>query len=147
MKKTQTFDFIIQEDGCIPDFTQYRDERFFPDQYLGMYLIVLRNDKCQSSPSFDFLKNLTSVFFFQLQRTPSLELKTEKIEVQYDLLEIDELISSAPFMLGGDYLSREWVLNLYSRYLKIFKTDIKKYKSTVDAYFSSYSTYFRLVLF
>ena len=93
MRKIQTLDFIIQEDGFIPDFTQYRDERFFPDQYMGMYLIVLRNDKCQSSPSFDFLKNLTSVFFFQLQRTPSLELKREKIEVQYDLLEIDELIS------------------------------------------------------
>ncbi|MDD5973773.1 MAG: DEAD/DEAH box helicase [Spirochaetales bacterium] len=144
MRKIQTLDFIIQEDGFIPDFTQYRDERFFPDQYMGMYLIVLRNENCQSSPSFDFLKNLTSVFFFQLQRTPSLELKREKIEVQYDLLEIDELISSAPFMLGGEYLSRGWVLNLFSRYLKIFKTDIKKYKSTVDAYFSSYSTYFRL---
>ena len=117
-KKKNNLEFIITLDGFKPDFSRERSPEFFPDQYRGMYNAVLSDNIKDSSPSLDFLKRITDNFFFQLERTPSLALEREKAIVSYDKIELDEILSDAPFILGGQYLSSEWALSLFDRYLQ-----------------------------
>ena len=109
-----------------------------------MYNAVLSDSIKDSSPSLDFLKRITDNFFFQLERTPSLSLERENAIVSYDKIELDEILSDAPFILGGQYLDSEWVLSLFDRYLSFFKRDISTYSSSVESYFSSFSSRFKL---
>ena len=143
-KKKNNLDFIITKDGFKPDFTKERSPEFFPDQYRGMYNAVLADSITDSSPSLDFLKRITDNFFFQLERTPSLRIERENAVVSYDKIELEEILSDAPFILGGHYLNLDWALSLFDRYLSIFKSDISSYSSSVESYFSSFSSRFRL---
>ena len=143
-KKKNNLEFIITLDGFKPDFSRERSPEFFPDQYRGMYNAVLSDNIKDSSPSLDFLKRITDNFFFQLERTPSLALEREKAIVSYDKIELDEILSDAPFILGGQYLSSEWALSLFDRYLSVFKSDISTYSSSVESYFSSFSSRYKL---
>ena len=143
-KKKNNLEFIITPDGFKPDFSRERCPDFFPDQYRGMYNAVLSDNIKDSSPSLDFLKRITDNFFFQLERTPSLSLERENAIVSYDKIELDEILSDAPFILGGQYLDSEWVLSLFDRYLSFFKSDISTYSSSVESYFSSFSSRFKL---
>ena len=103
-KKKNNLEFIITHDGFKPDFSKEKCPDFFPDQYRGMYNAVLSDSIKDSSPSLDFLKRITDNFFFQLERTPSLSLERENVIVSYDKIELDEILSDAPFILGGKYL-------------------------------------------
>ena len=143
-KKKNNLEFIITLDGFKPDFSRERSPEFFPDQYRGMYNAVLSDNIKDSSPSLDFLKRITDNFFFQLERTPSLALERENAIVSYDKIELDEILSDAPFILGGQYLSSEWALSLFDRYLSVFKSDISTYSSSVESYFSSFSSRYKL---
>lgn len=143
-KRKRQLDFIITPNGFRPDFTKERNPLFFPDWYRGMYDAVLSDSLKDSSPSLDFLKRITENFFFQLERTPSLSLEREKASVSYDTIEIDEIISDTPFILGGQYIERSWVLSLYDRYLSFFRSDISSYSASVESYFSSFSSRFKL---
>ena len=109
-----------------------------------MYNAVLADSITDSSPSLDFLKRITDNFFFQLERTPSLRIERENAVVSYDKIELEEILSDAPFILGGHYLNLDWALSLFDRYLSIFKSDISSYSSSVESYFSSFSSRFRL---
>ena len=143
-KRKSNLEFIITREGFRPDFTKERRPEFFPDQYRGMYEAVLSGSIKDSSPSLDFLKQITENFFFQLERTPSLSLEREKVAVSYDMIELEEMLSNAPFILGSQNLNSEWVLALFERYLSFFRSDISTYPSSVEAYFSSFSTRFKL---
>ena len=143
-KKKNNLEFIITLDGFKPDFSRERSPEFFPDQYRGMYNAVLSDNIKDSSPSLDFLKRITDNFFFQLERTPSLALERENAIVSYDKIELEEILSDAPFILGGHYINLDWALSLFDRYLSIFKSDISSYSSSVESYFSSFSSRFRL---
>lgn len=143
-KRKNNLEFIITKDGFRPDFTKERRPEFFPDQYRGMYEAVLSGSIKDSSPSLDFLKRITENFFFQLERTPSLSLERENVVVSYDMIELEEILSNAPFILGSQNLNSDWVLTLFDRYLSFFKSDISAYNSSVEAYFSSFSTRFKL---
>ena len=92
----------------------------------------------------DYLKRITDNFFFQLERPPSLRIERENAVVSYGKIELDEILSDAPFILGGHYLNLDWALSLFDRYLSIFKSDISSYSSSVESYFSSFSSRFRL---
>ncbi|MDD7588085.1 DEAD/DEAH box helicase [Bullifex porci] len=143
-KRKNNLEFIITKDGFRPDFTKERRPEFFPDQYRGMYEAVLSGSIKDSSPSLDFLKRITENFFFQLERTPSLSLGRENVVVSYDMIELEEILSNAPFILGSQNLNSDWVLTLFDRYLSLFKSEISTYTSSVEAYFSSFSTRFKL---
>lgn len=143
-KRKNNLEFIITKEGFRPDFTKERRPEFFPDQYRGMYEAVLSGSIKDSSPSLDFLKRITENFFFQLERTPSLSLERENVVVSYDMIELEEILSNAPFILGSQNLNSDWVLNLFDRYLSLFKSEISTYTSSVEAYFSSFSTRFKL---
>ena len=143
-KRKNNLEFIITKEGFRPDFTKERRPEFFPDQYRGMYEAVLSGSIKDSSPSLDFLKRITENFFFQLERTPSLSLERENVVVSYDMIELEEILSNAPFILGSQNLNSDWVLTLFDRYLSFFKSDISAYNSSVEAYFSSFSTRFKL---
>ena len=112
-KRKSNLEFIITREGFRPDFTKERRPEFFPDQYRGMYDAVLSGSIKDSSPSLDFLKSITENFFFQLERTPSLSLEREKVAVSYDMIELEEMLSNAPFILGSQNLNSEWVLALF----------------------------------
>ncbi|MDY5931327.1 MAG: DEAD/DEAH box helicase [Candidatus Ornithospirochaeta sp.] len=144
MPKRSPLEFIITHDGFRPDFLPERNNRFFPDQYRGMYDSVLEGSLKDSSPSLDYIRRITESFFFQLERTPSLELERERASVSYDPIETGELVSDSPFILGSQNITEEWILSVFDRYLGFFRSDIASYPSTVEAYFASFSGRFRL---
>ena len=131
MPKRSPLEFIITHDGFRPDFLPERNNRFFPDQYRGMYDIVLEGSLKDSSPSLDYIRRITESFFFQLERTPSLELERERASVSYDPIETGELVSDSPFILGSQNITEEWILSVFDRYLGFFRSDIASYPSTV----------------
>ena len=42
--------------------------------------------------------------------------------VSYDKIGLEEILSDAPFILGGHYINSDWALSLFGRYLSILKT-------------------------
>ncbi len=136
--------FIITEDSFIPDYLQGKlseaDEalkkEFEDDKYKALYFLAFRKAD-SDTPSLSFLSSLSIFFVDNLLRTPSLEIAREKASVEYSRDDIENLIESAPYMIGGENITGEWIMHQCMALLSVFREEIASFEGTVDLYFSS----------
>ena len=136
--------FIATGNGFIPDFSEKDDPSFFPDSYRGLYELGFRKDEADANPSWTFMQKISRYFLFSLFRSPGLELAREKVDVVYDRLELDEIVSSSPFMLGSSFVDSDWAMEIIGHLEDVFREDIASFDGTVDTYLSRKNSAFTL---
>ena len=136
--------FLITEDSFIMDYLQdclteaalSMKKDFEEDKYKALYSLSFRKGDKADTPSLSFLSSLSALFVSALLHTPSLEIARGSVDVVYDDSDIISLIDSAPYMIGREYLTDEWVRLQFSRMLEVYEREISSFDGTVDLYFS-----------
>ena len=83
-----------------------------------------------------FLCRVAERFAADLAAEPGLELTREQVKLKPDADSMDILLSSVPFALGTEFVTKSWIHRLYRRLLKIFQQEINSYPGKVSLYFS-----------
>ncbi len=96
------------------------------------------------SPSFSFFRRFSGLFIQKLSRTPDLESLRQKAEITISDHEVEELLSSAPLMTGGEYLNPEILNSIWEELCDTFSRLIKKFDGTVAAFVRNYSPHVHL---
>lgn len=135
--------FIFTPDGFYPDMagsgsagTQAEETvRWTQDGgFPALYDLGLKTAQGEMSPSARFLYQISSVFFRQLTELPELELARERVQVPVPDELCEELLRSLPFAIGAEYVTAEWIRNVFVKLTEIFAREIAGYSGSVELY-------------
>jgi hypothetical protein len=97
------------------------------------------------SVSLDYWRKVTGRFAEELVRTPDLEVLRHKATVVLTEAEAVEMLDSAPFMPGFEYLNRDLLHDLWSRLHATYQRQIKSYHGSVADFLATLSPKVHLV--
>ncbi len=138
--------FIITKDGFRADDIVYTDKRL--QEYVGDFSKAPYAALCELAfrerpECFDaagvYLCQLAERFMEELTAVSGLELSREKTELVPSEESIAILLSSVPFTLGAEFVTRTWIKRQYRRLLAVFSKQIKAYSGKVSLYFAEKS--------
>ena len=131
-----------------------RDQRLLQDElwkrmgegYESFLLFLGFSDRAVPlSVSLDYWRKVTGRFAEELVRTPDLEVLRHNATVTLTEAEATEMLDSAPFMPGLDYLNRDLLDDLWSRLNATYQRQIKSYKGSVADFVRTLSPQVHLV--
>jgi len=97
------------------------------------------------SVSLDYWRKVTGRFAEELVRTPDLEALRHKATVDLTDSQAAEMLDSAPFMPGSEYLKRDLLDNLWSLLNATYQRQVKSYKGSVADFVRTLSPKVHLV--
>ena len=89
------------------------------------------------SDSINFLSKITRSFVNKLTKTPDIELLRENITINSDEKKFREIIDNAPYINGSEYLTLEWLENIWKSLNRIYSSKIKAYEGSVADFFTT----------
>jgi non-specific serine/threonine protein kinase len=131
----------------IQDFGYYEDllKSFREDKYETLFLLGLEGNDQSLSISFRYLLDSCFLFIKELSRDPAIEFLRENITMEINEAKVDEQIEKAPYMIGGEYLSRKWFESFFKALNKSFARAIATYNGSVKDYFEKHNSKIHLV--
>ncbi len=111
-------------------------EEFENDKYYSLFQLGFLTKQNWFSSSIEYLYIICEMLIKTLSRQPGLELERENIEVSLNDDQIDLLIEEVPFVIGIEYVNKQWIKNLCNRIMNQFAIEIKAYQGTVSMYFT-----------
>lgn len=142
--------FIFTAAGFCPDLTQdsvvkTEMERWREDDgYPALYQLGLDGITEDSSPSEGFLYQVADTFFHALTDLPELEIARENAEVLLSEEAAEKLLQAVPFVIGSEYISKDWIENVFRKLLGIYVKDILAYDGMVEMYLTERSQKLRV---
>jgi len=115
-------------------------KRYERDPHDALLFLGFQTADALLSPSLDFLRIIASAFVLALARTPDIEILREKAAVAGDEESIKALLEEAPFILGNEHLTVDWILTVWKNINGAYTQAIVTHKGTVSEYFSSKNT-------
>ena len=136
--------FLFTPEGFIPDITddspvEIKNEAFAwkgEGAYNKLYEFGAGPRPEHLTPSASYLYTVSSSFFKALTELPELEVAREKAKVKLSQEQMDYLLDAVPFGLGAENITAQWIKNIYKRFQKHYKEEIKAYPGTVEMYLS-----------
>ncbi|MCI9358774.1 MAG: DEAD/DEAH box helicase [Lachnospiraceae bacterium] len=154
MKKSnsETLQFIFLPEGfCldIPDSasatkTRKKQSPFEKDRYAALYQMGLEDKPDNLSVSASFLYLMADTFFKSLTSLPELELARDKAHMRIGEETYAGLERAVPFAIGAEYITRDWMDQIFDRLLSIFSQEITGYDGTVEMYLTEKSQHLRV---
>jgi hypothetical protein len=89
-------------------------------------------------PALAFWRDIAVCFAERLAHLPDLEAVRDKATVTVDDNEIQQWLAMAPLCPGAEYLSRDFITQLWSTLLATFRRHIRTYEGTVEAFLHAY---------
>lgn len=144
-------DFIFTKSGFKVDITTIEPENRLQIQkqweghsgFLRFYDFSLDSEfnskLVDLSQSLVFLLRVCESYFHSLTKLPELEIMREKTRVEVDDLVVQELLSQTPFVIGAQYISKEWIQVFFDGLHAVFADEISGYHGKVEAYFAQKS--------
>ena len=137
-------DFVFKPDGFILDvcdgWKQSKDKgiikQFYEDKYLALYNMGLCGRPDKSSAAVNFLYFIADSFFKKLTTLPELEIARENVKIPPGDDGYEELLQAVPFATGSEFITKEWIVNIFEKLLAVFSKEISTYNGTVDMYFT-----------
>lgn len=140
----------IRQDGFELDWQETEDQienskislqenlyrRFKEDPYKFLFYMGCSDQTGTLSDSIHFLGTVAANFVKALSRDPDIELTRDKIIIEPKKEEIRYILESAPYMNGMEFLSKYWLLNVWSRLNNVFASEIRDYKGSVADFFA-----------
>ena len=128
--------FLFTPDGFRPDTTEREENTVWLEDggFPALYESGLKAAPETMSPSARFLNQTAASFFKQLTDLPELELAREQVQVPVPEELCEELLQSVPFAIGAEYVTADWIKNVFGRLTDIFRKEIAEYSGTVEMY-------------
>ncbi|MCD7893070.1 MAG: DEAD/DEAH box helicase [Erysipelotrichaceae bacterium] len=139
--------FIITEKDFIVDTTYHSDnnkvlklqKEFLEDKYQALYYFGFRDNLSKLSVSAHYLYMISDSFIKELTNQPQLEIARENIDLEIHEDTYDYLLDSIPFIVGNEYINREWLDHIFIKLAEIFASEIKDYSGSVQFYLTEKS--------
>jgi non-specific serine/threonine protein kinase len=131
-----------------------RDQRLLQDELwkrvredyeLFLLFLGFSDRSVPLSLSLDYWRKVTAWFAEGLVRTPDLEVLRHKATIALEDAEAAEILDTAPFMPGLEYLKRDLLDNLWSLLNATYQRQIKSYKGSVADFIRTLSPKVHLV--
>lgn len=91
-----------------------------------------------------FLRIISNRFLSKLIKTENLEEIREKVFIELEGNEIEELLFNSPFIPGNEFLTINFIKFICERLNKEYQNQIKTYSGTVENFFKSLGTDFHI---
>ncbi len=141
-KSIQRLNFRITPTLFAVDDASYNGE-FTADPVTSLY-----NAGAGKKPLFDdcglFLYRVAAAFFDGLLKFDGIELSREKTLVPLDDDLISTLLSNAPFCIGSENLTTDWLKNLWGLLNGVFAREIASYDGTVAMYLAEKDSHLKV---
>lgn len=145
-------DFVFTSEGFILDICDGWEKssgskvikQFFEDKYLALYNLGLSGKPEKSSVAAGFLYFVADTFFKELVKLPELEIVRENIVFVPDDSICGKLLQAVPFVTGQEFITKEWIQNIFSKLLSVFAKEIPLYNGTVEMYFTEKNQHLRV---
>lgn len=138
MKQEEILKFRITKDNFYLD--TYQDElsdlqqEFHNDKYKTLYEWGFQEQPKLVHPSALFLYHVSELFIKTLTNLPELEIAKEDVFVEVNEEIWLNLQAKVPYIVGSEYIDKEWVTLIFIRLNKVFSNEIRKYKDNVSLY-------------
>lgn len=86
------------------------------------------------APSVIFLNSVAQTFINRLSKTPNLEETREKTVVHPTALDLSNLQTKMPFMLGMEFITPAWLKQVFCDLNQAFAAEISEFSGTVAEY-------------
>ena len=124
------------------------DDASYKGEFTADPVTALYNAGAGERPAFDdcglFLYRIAAAFFDGLLKFDGIELSREKTLVPLDDDLISTLLSSAPFCIGSENLTADWLKNLWGLLNGVFAREIASYDGTVAMYLAEKDSHLKV---
>lgn len=139
MKDHLPLNFIFTEDGFTLDYDGLAKkgsviDSFTSDRYNALYQWGFQNQKANVHPSALFLYQVSEAFINALTKHAELEVAREKCCVPCDGDIWHALQEKIPFVLGSEYITQDWVANIFQKLNDVFAHEAGKFEGTMKLY-------------
>lgn len=87
------------------------------------------------SESMQYLYKVAAAFVDNLIKTPGLELLREQAVATLTDLEQERLLDQVPYIIGAEYLDKNWLACAWNKLNQVYHQDIKKHSGSINEYF------------
>ncbi|WP_334160197.1 DEAD/DEAH box helicase [Muricomes intestini] len=114
------------------------------DCYNALFQFSFEAKSASFSPSAAFLYLASETFFKELTSLPELELARETVQVPFSDDNKQLLLDSVPFSIGAEYITEEWLKNVFGHLQRVFASEISGYKGSVSMYLAEKSQHLQV---
>lgn len=107
------------------------------DKYKMIYELYFFNNEDNLDISIKFLKYISDYYFERVITSPQLNFNKEKNHFNISDDEYDKIISTVPFVIGKEFITNEWIDNVFNKINEIFYQEINNYNGSLSEYFIS----------
>ncbi|MGX8833749.1 DEAD/DEAH box helicase [Amedibacillus sp. YH-ame6] len=138
MKLYSTLKFIITSDGFYLDQTSEVlnsiQEQFHDNRYHALYHLGFQEQPSKLHPSTLFLFQVSEAYIKLLTSLPELEIAREESIVEANDDVWNNIQGKIPYILGNEFVDRDWLNIQFTKLNEIFSSEIKDYDGKVALY-------------
>lgn len=114
------------------------------DKYKALFDIGTQPAEEKESPSLAYLRHISESYIDLLTSMPELELIRERAEVKLDDDTAEELLASAPYSIGAEYIDKDWLSGVFSGLNDAFSCEMRAFSGTVKLFLAEKSQQLRV---
>lgn len=115
-------------------YAEYKENTYKAFFYFGF-----TNQSIPMTNSVYFLHSLAAAFIKCVSINPEIEFLREKTIIEPEPEVIEQILESAPYINGSEYLNYEWVENIWKRLNDVFSIEIRVYQGSATEFLISNS--------
>jgi len=120
-------------------------QRFLENAHQALIVLGFADRAVPMSESLNYLRRIAATFVKRVTRNPDLEVLREKIVVEIEGDDLQQLLQNAPYIQGAEHLSVIWLEKLWDTLNQSFCTMIQAYPGSVGEFFASFNPKLHLV--
>ncbi|HWQ41340.1 MAG TPA: DEAD/DEAH box helicase [Desulfosporosinus sp.] len=120
-------------------------KRFLENANEALIFLGFSDRTGSMSDSLHYLRQIASTFVKKLAMNPDIEVLREKITVEIEEEEIEQLLQNAPYLKGVEYLNQTWLKRAWEKLHQSFGNIIQTYKGSVEELFAAFNPNLQLV--
>lgn len=115
------------------------------DKDKALFFLGLLTQKGEMSESIGYLKKIAEFYITKLTKTVDIEILRDNVVIEINEVDVETLLWSAPYIIGEEYLSKDWFINIWNCLNHTFSKIISTYNGTVEQFFASYNGNLHLI--
>jgi len=127
------------------DFQEEVYQRFLENAHQALIVLGFADRAVAISESLHYLSLIASIFIKKAAQNPELEVLREKVVVNIEAEEIQDLLQNAPYLIGVEHLNQIWLEKLWLGLNEAFCNMIQAYQGSVGDLFDAFNSKVRLV--
>ena len=127
------------------DFQAEVYQRFLENAHQALIVLGFADRAVAMSESLHYLRLIASIFIKKAAHNPELEVLREKVVVNIEAEEIQDLLQNAPYIIGVEHLNQIWLEKLWLGLNEAFCNMIQAYQGSVGDFFDAFNSKVRLV--